>query len=191
MNLDCVWSKITTVPMSCVAPCTKNEINAHRNQQNRPLRNFRKHSPMIHNTKSRISASWLNKVSLLVLMNEYDENKLVMQIKSDGGHDFLDISDSDILSLKMGQFKGDWNSVAFAFSELLAFYSVYFGDCKFTKEQVVSWFFASMVMAEAINRDFAHWEFHFRNILNVCCVIRNEVDDEIWVDFFKLILSGK
>lgn len=113
------------------------------------------------------------------------------QILWHGGHDMVQISRENILQLFDNTFVGDWNRVAFSFSELLAYYSVPDKDRDRSrlKEEIVGWVFASFVMAEAVRRGAAEWEMEFNFFMNAFLEVRGELEIDEIVEIFGYVFS--
>ena len=102
-----------------------------------------------------------------------------------GGHDMKKLREEDVLRLLGGTFTGNWHEPAFAFSELLAFYSV--PDANRAKEEIVGWVFASFVIADAIQRGATDLEMQFNLFLNGFLEVRNELDIYEAIDIFQRV----
>ncbi len=88
--------------------------------------------------------------------------RLVGQLRRDGGHDISVLSDVELLELVEGRFAGDWHKPAFAFSEMLACYSV----VDLAPDQVVGWVFSVLAIADCLDREETDLEFQFINFIN-------------------------
>jgi hypothetical protein len=111
----------------------------------------------------------------------------VQQVRWHGGHDMTNLSHDDLLRLLEGRFAGDWNAPAFSFSELLAVYSVPNSnrDKSRTKEEVVGWVFAALVIADAIKKRATDWEMQFNLFINGFLQVRSELDVEEATEIFQ------
>lgn len=117
----------------------------------------------------------------------FTAQKLVARVRRDGGYDLEGMSDRDLLDLVEGRFSGPWNRVAFAFSELLAYYSV--PEQALTGEQVVGWVFASFSIAQAIEHDATDWELQFNHFIGGFLAVRHQLETEESVHVFERVFQ--
>jgi len=111
------------------------------------------------------------------------------EMKWQRGVDMSKLSPDHLLQLFEGRFSGDWDRPAFAFSELLALYSVPNGkrDQSRTKEEIVGWVFASFVIADAIKQEAAEWEMQFNLFMNGFIEVRGELEIDESVEIFQRV----
>ncbi len=114
--------------------------------------------------------------------------KLVERVRVDGGYDLEGLSDRDLLDLVEGRFQGAWDGVAFAFSELLAYYSV--PGQTLTGEQVVGWIFASVSIADAIRKDATDWELQLNLFINGFLAVRDKLEADESVRVFERVFCS-
>jgi len=112
---------------------------------------------------------------------DFSNDKLVEQVLHDGGHDMSRLSREDLTSLLEGRFSGDWHKPACAFSELLAYYRAC-GE-ELASNQVVGWVFASLVIADAIERDATEWERQFENFITGFTAVKErlQIDQSVQI----------
>jgi hypothetical protein len=115
----------------------------------------------------------------------FTAQKLVARVRRDGGYDLAGMSDRDLLDLIEGRFSGPWDGAAFAFSELLAYYSV--PGQALTGEQVVGWVFASFSVAQAIDNDATDWELQFNLFLDGFLAVRRQLETDESVRIFERV----
>ena len=92
---------------------------------------------------------FLEKLWVRLVGADFSATKLAARARHDGGHDIDGLSDSDLIGLIEGRFSGDWDEVAFSFSELLCYYAAHVQlGIELTGEQIVSWTFSVLMIAE-------------------------------------------
>src|SRR5580658_1729005 len=119
---------------------------------------------------------FLQNVWFVLADDDFSTEKLANRVFADGGHDMSHLSQNDVLALIEGRFNGDWNDIAFSFSELLYYY-VACGN-EMTPHQVVGWVFASFVIADAIKRDVAEWERQFDSFMRGFIIVKERLETD-------------
>lgn len=106
--------------------------------------------------------------------------RLIGRLRSDGGHDILVLSDVELRELVEGRFAGDWHKPAFAFSEMIACYSV----DEMAPDQVVAWVFSVLTVADCLGRGETEMEFQFNNFINGFYRVREKLEIDEWIYIF-------
>ncbi len=112
---------------------------------------------------------------------------LIDGVLKDGGHDMTGLTQHEIAALIEGRFTGDWNKVAFSFSELLSYYDA-LGQ-KLTDTQAISWVFSAFTIAEAIKHGVTDWELQFNSVINGFSRIKGKFGRDELLEIFQRIFS--
>ncbi len=120
---------------------------------------------------------------------EFTTKKLADRVHRDGGYDIENLTESDLIELMEGRFRGPLTEPAFSFSELIGFYSV--PGAIQVPEQVVGWVFASFVVADVIRKDLSDWELQMGKLLDGLMVVRNQLEAEELVQVFQRVFCDE
>jgi hypothetical protein len=115
---------------------------------------------------------------------------LTRRVRLDGGLDTEDIDERDVLELLERRFSLAWNEPAFAFSELLCYYSALSARETLTGEQVVAWVFAAFVIADASAHDATELDLHFESFMSTFAAVRPRLAPEEWVAILRRVFGA-
>jgi hypothetical protein len=90
-------------------------------------------------------------------------SNLAERLKFDAGHDAGELTESDFSALIEGKFAGDWNQVAFTFSELLTYYAA--SEISSIDGGLSAWSFTALTMGEACRRNATDWDREFNFLM--------------------------
>ncbi len=134
---------------------------------------------------------FVSRVKKRLLETDFDRGALVIQWRQDAGFDLSDFSDVELMELAEFAFRGDWNKVAFAFSELLAYYASLSMCNKLSPRQLLGWICAALVISKSIRMKASDWEFNFDNFITVFVAVRDSLQLEEAIQLFLYIFSEK
>ena len=120
--------------------------------------------------------------------NRFSQERLAAQVRFDGGLDMKSLTVADLVELMNGH-PGNWDEVAFGFSELLAYYSAVPPE-EFVGARIVGWAFGCVALADAIRAGVGDWDTEVNKLLDVLLRVRHELDVEELSEFLQRVWGG-
>lgn len=93
----------------------------------------------------------------------------VEELRHQGGHDIIHVTDEQLHALVTGLEPEDWSNIGFAFGEMLACYSV---RDEFTPNEIIGWIISTWTMAQAIRRQANNHDDDLYSVLRGCLATR-------------------
>jgi hypothetical protein len=121
----------------------------------------------------------------------FSTQRLAKCIRSDGGHDMSDLSEARIAQVLDTPQSGVEHDVTFAFSELLNLYAALpTVQVEITKEQVVGWVVAALIIADALDSGETELQFQFDKFIDGFMTVRSTIDVFESIYIFQRVFNG-
>jgi hypothetical protein len=120
-----------------------------------------------------------------LLTSQFDIDELSQGIIEDCGVDAGNLTSNDIKRLLTDGVNVNWTDIAFAFDEVLAYYSV----ADLTDREFVRAVTVSLYSSDAIQNGHGDWEFTFDKIFTLMCRNMQRVTFAFRMEFFAELLK--
>jgi len=123
----------------------------------------------------------INAIGMRLTKKSFSPLALAEYILYQGGMDTEPLTKNDLISLMEETFNGNWDNVAFSFSELASYYQV--PEKSLNDYDVVAWCFVSLVIGETCRRDLTDWRSQFHCLMNGFQKLSNklEFDEALYI----------